>query len=71
MTVNEAFSKNLAKFMKEQGFIDRTLAESSGLMRETIMNIRLGNHGLRLVTAHLISTALNKTLDEMVEGADE
>ena len=71
MTVNEAFAKNVTNILSEYNWTQLYLSEASGISKHTINGILRGHQGPSLYTAFLIADALEVSLDELTEGADE
>lgn len=71
MTVNEAFAFNVRIALTKKGWAQIKLAEESGINYHSLNGILRGHNGPSLYTAYAIATALDVTLDELTEGADE
>ena len=71
MTVIEAFAKNVRVALAERNWSQVKLAEKSGINYHSLNGILRGHNGPSLYTAYAISEALEVTLDELTEAADD
>lgn len=71
MTVIEAFSKNVKQVLKQKGMTQIALSQKSDISTHTISGVMRKHHGPSLYTAYALARALEVSLDELTEGADE
>lgn len=55
-------------YRQHRGLTQKELADKSGVRITTIANIEQAKHGMTLMTAALIATALEVTLNQLVWG---
>ena len=71
MTVVEAFAKNVKEALIENEWSQSKLARISGVSKPTISSLLRCSYGPTLYTVYAVAKALDVSIDELIEGADE
>lgn len=72
MRVENAIPHNLDRLRMERGMTITTLADKAGLSMDYLWKIlHTGECHMRGETAYALAKALNVTMEQLVEGADE
>ncbi len=71
MDINRVFADNIKLLRRQRGLSQEALAERAGLHRTYIGAVERGERNITLLNANRIAEALNVTLSECLEGAND